>query len=308
MFRWLLDVQYLWPSPFDDHPRREATARWGRTEAVKKALNYLPSNEREKALRFFMPRDAKLSLASSLLKHRAIVRACHVPWSATVVGQDINRKPCFTPLTPWTPKMEFNVSHHGTLVALVGCAGEKHKLGVDIVNIDWQKDHASIMKAGFPKWARMFDSVFSEQEMQEIIDYQTGESFQEADLKGKLRKFYAHWCLKEAYLKMSGEALVAPWIQQLEFRNVIAPPPLSGTLNTIGRGEWGQIFDRTEIWLRGIKVQNIHMELQAYGEDYLIGTAGSSLSDPFPNFENVDLVRDVYPADREVDQEVVSAF
>ena len=308
VFRWLIDVQNLWPSPLGDRHRPGATAQWGNTDAVKEALGFLPPNEREKALRFFSPRDAKLSLASSLLKHRAVVHACSVPWSDAIVGQDANLKPCFIPSTQWTPKMEFNVSHHGTLVALVGCAGDMHKLGVDIVNIDWEKDHPHIMRTGFPKWARIFDSVYSEREMSDIVGYRTEEREQEADILGKLRHFYAHWCLKEAYMKMSGEALVAPWIQELEFRNVKAPPPLSRTTSTYNAGPWGQTYSGVEIWLHGIQIRNVRLELQAYGEDYLIGTAASNANGPFTAFENLDLARDVYPADRDIDLGEVHAF
>lgn len=308
VFRWLLDVQYLWPSPLGDSHRPGATAQWGNTNAAKEALDFLPLNEREKALRYFSPRDAKLSLASSLLKHRAIVRACSVPWSDAIVGQDANRKPCFTPSAQWTPKMEFNVSHHGTLVALVGCAGDKCKLGVDIVNIDWTKDYPSVLKNGFPKWARIFESVYSEREMTDIIGYQTGEREQEADICGKLRHFYAHWCLKEAYVKMNGEALVASWLQELEFRNVKAPLPSSKTPSTDCAGSWGEKYSDVEIWLRGVRVADVQLELQAYGEDYLIATAASNARDPLAAFEKLDLLRDVYPADRDTEQGDIQAF
>ncbi|KAL8824295.1 MAG: hypothetical protein Q9191_005151 [Dirinaria sp. TL-2023a] len=308
VFRWLLDVQHLWPSPLGDSHRTGATAQWGNTHAAKEALDFLPLNEREKALRFFAPRDAKLSLASSLLKHRAIVRACRVPWSAAIVGQDANRKPCFIPSIQGTPKVEFNVSHHGTLVALVGCAGDNCKLGVDIVHIDWAKDYPSVLKNGFPKWARIFESVYSEREMRDIIGYQTGEREQEADISGKLRHFYAHWCLKEAYVKMNGEALVASWVQELEFRNVKVPLPLSRTPSSDCAGLWGQTYNDAEIWLRGVRVADVQLELQAYGEDYLIATAGSSTGNTFSAFKKLDLLQDVYPTDRDTDQGEVHAL
>lgn len=41
----------------------------------------------------------------------------------------------------------------------------------------------------------------------------------------KLRRFYAYWALKEAYIKMVGEGLLASWLKELEFLNVVAPPP-----------------------------------------------------------------------------------
>ncbi|KZF21519.1 4'-phosphopantetheinyl transferase [Xylona heveae TC161] len=44
-------------------------------------------------------------------------------------------------------------------------------------------------------------------------------------IDAQLRLFYAHWCLKEAYIKMTGEALLAGWLKELEFRNVRPPKP-----------------------------------------------------------------------------------
>lgn len=41
----------------------------------------------------------------------------------------------------------------------------------------------------------------------------------------KLRRFYAYWSLKEAYIKMVGEGLLASWLRELEFLDVVAPPP-----------------------------------------------------------------------------------
>ncbi|KIX96472.1 uncharacterized protein Z520_07738 [Fonsecaea multimorphosa CBS 102226] len=40
----------------------------------------------------------------------------------------------------------------------------------------------------------------------------------------KLRRFYAYWSLKEAYIKMVGEGLLASWLRELEFLDVHAPP------------------------------------------------------------------------------------
>jgi len=50
-------------------------------------------------------------------------------------------------------------------------------------------------------------------------------------IASKLRNFYAHWCLKEAYIKMTGEALLAPWLRDLEFRNV-RPPAAASSLSS----------------------------------------------------------------------------
>src|SRR5262249_33336031 len=47
----------------------------------------------------------------------------------------------------------------------------------------------------------------------------------DGDVDVRLRAFYALWCLREAYVKMTGEALLAPWLAELEFRRFRAPAP-----------------------------------------------------------------------------------
>jgi len=294
VFRWLLDVGDLWSSPSGDSQYPGATTDWAITDEVKGALDLLPSNEREKVLRFYRPRDARLSLASNLLKHRAIVRTCNILWTDAVVSEDANRKPCYIPVPPAISKVEFNISHHGTLVALVGCAGETLKLGVDVVQMNWERDSPAVLKDGFEHWANIYEAVFSEREISDIAHYCTGESDPKEDIRAKLRHFYAHWCLKEAYIKMTGEALMAPWLKDLEFRNVNVPPSVNETTAGQGNGVWGQTCGDVEIFFRGSRVTDVKMELQAYGGDYMIGTAATNVGARLDAFEKLDLVRDVY--------------
>lgn len=296
VFRWLLDVGDLWPTPDGDFQHSRITAEWGATSAATSALNLLPPKEREKALRFYRPKDARLSLGSNLLKHFAIVRTCKVPWKDSVVGEDANRKPCHVPLDSANTRMEFNVSHHGTLVALVGCPGETLKLGVDIVQMNWEKDYATVLKDGFEQWANIYEAVFSEQEVADIAHYNTGLKDPGSDIRAKLRHFYAHWCLKEAYIKMTGEALMAPWLKDLEFKNVEVPPPVIQAHQLHPHMIWGQTCGNVEIWFRGVRVSDVKMELQAYGEDYMIGTAASTAGAILAPFEELDLERDVFAA------------
>ena len=80
IFRWLLDVQGIWPAPQHVENKPSSTALWASGSEVKKALDLLPVQEQAKALRFYHIRDAKLCLGSNLLKHKAIVDTCNVPW------------------------------------------------------------------------------------------------------------------------------------------------------------------------------------------------------------------------------------
>ena len=302
VFRWVLDVESLWPTPPDGTngmrpSAREATARWASGKGSQYALSFLTPGEQAKVLRFYRPSDAKLSLASCLLKHRAIATTCEVPWSESTIGEDSNRKPCYKPSNPEGKTLEFNVSHHGTLVTLVGCSGEDVRLGVDIVRMNWDKDYATVMKEGFQSWARTYESVFSDREVQDIARYEAPEHDDVHDtIRAKLRHFYAHWCLKEAYVKMTGEALLAPWLKDVEFRNVQVPLPTSLAVDVAPDSNlWGQTCTDVEIWAHGNRVTDVQLEIQAFRDDYMIATASSHIGAQFSAFKELDLEKDVYP-------------
>ena len=298
VYRWLLDVDSLWPSPIDELvPSKEATARWATGEATQRALHLLPPHERARVLRFYWPVDAKLSLGSFLLKHRAIVTTSGVPWSEASISTDGNGKPCYIPRSPDTLGLEFNVSHHGTLVALVGCPGLAARVGVDIVKMNWEKDYATVMRNGFRAWADTYEMVFSDREVNDIAGFEPpDQSDLKEKIKAQLRHFYAHWCLKEAYVKMTGEALLASWLKDLEFRDVQVPLPQSQLLHEAeGEGEWGQRCEDIEIWFHGQRVTDVKLEIQAFREEYMIATSSSSANVALSTFKILNSERDIYP-------------
>jgi 4'-phosphopantetheinyl transferase len=88
----------------------------------------------------------------------------------------------------------------------------------------------------------------------------------------KLRRFYACWCLREAYVKMTGEALLAPWLKELEIRDVKAPRPSKAIKDgeLLRDGEARRDF---KIIFKGRPVTNVLLELVALGQDYMIGGA-----------------------------------
>lgn len=64
--------------------------------------------------------------------------------------------------------------------------------------------------------------VYNEKEDVVVVDVSSNDI-----IEAKLRRFYTFWALKEAYVKMTGDALLADWLHQLEFRNVRAPRPVT---------------------------------------------------------------------------------
>ena len=297
VFRWLLDVNSLWPNPQEPGEAARATARWATGSDTQAALNLLPPDERTKVLRFYRPSDARLSLASYLLKHRAVVHVCQVEWSLAIIGEGDNKKPCYKRPSVEAKTLEFNVSHHGTLVGLVGCPGDTVRLGVDIVQMNWERDYPKVLRDGFEAWANVYEMVFSAREIGDIAGYvPPAELDSQNEIRAKLRHFYAHWCLKEAYVKMTGEALLAPWLKELEFRNVQVPsprgkPPKSADADS----DWGQICTDVEIWFRSRQITDVNLEIQAFRDDYMIATASSDTRMPLVAFKELDLNLDVVP-------------
>lgn len=295
VFRWLLDVQDLWPDPDERNEMPLSTARWATGEDSQYALSLLFPAEKAKVLRYFHPRDAKLSLGSNLLKRRAVMNTCGVPWHEAVISEDNHRKPCYYPSSSKNSRIEFNTSHHGTLVSLVGCTGE-FQLGTDIAQVNWEKDFLSVKKQGFEAWANIYEAVFSDREVADIVEYCPPANYNwEEQIRAKLRHFYAHWALKEAFVKMTGEALMAPWLKDLEFRNVQVPLPPNQMQRESRQENWGQTCGDVEIWFNGVEKSNVKMELQAFGEDYLIATAAANAGAKFLPFEELDVKLNVYP-------------
>ena len=88
----------------------------------------------------------------------------------------------------------------------------------------------------------------------------------------KLRRFYAMWCLREAYVKMTGEALLAHWLKELEISDVQAPEAAKGAHGVTSLVE-GEIVKEFNIYFKEKKVNDVKMELTALGSAYMI--AGS---------------------------------
>lgn len=222
-----------------------------------------------------------------------------------------------------------------SLVAVVGVReGKKVEVGTDVVcwNERLVQDYAHIEKEGFFEWVDIHADVFAESEVsfmklgpvpisiaggltgfgkdaisrcqwrnQKVgIKVQGDETvFVDSNIiiDAKLRRFYACWCLREAYIKMTGEALLAPWLKELEISDVKAPTVASDiTGEEIVYGETEKDF---KIHFNGKRVTNVQMELVALGNGFMVGAAvrpverleelGASLG----RWEWLDLERDV---------------
>lgn len=235
-------------------------------------------------LRYLFVRDAKMSLASHLLKRYVISRSCDVGWWDTKITRNAKTKPVYIdPRTGRSP-VEFNVSHQAGLVALVASHGYEQEIevGVDVVCVDERadRDHMMIAREGWPAFVDMHADVFAPGEAN-YLKYQILSAIPGAARRGatarnmsdfKLRCFYTLWCLREAYVKMTGDALLAPWLKALEFRNFQPPQPQDGFASG-PRADGEDVIRDLEMWFHGTKVEDANVCLRALGPNYMTCTA-----------------------------------
>jgi 4'-phosphopantetheinyl transferase len=110
----------------------------------------------------------------------------------------------------------------------------------------------------------------------------------------KLRRFYTYFCYKEAYIKLAGEALLAPWLKQLEFFGVRSPKP-GVVARCSTHGQWGEEVDDVEVHMNGQEVMDVKMKIQAFEECFMISTAiqGQIAGLKVPGFTKLDLGVDI---------------
>ncbi|PSN72174.1 4'-phosphopantetheinyl transferase, partial [Corynespora cassiicola Philippines] len=296
---WLLDTRNIW---LGDKISQSAS----------EALQLISEDEHENCTRKYRIADAKMSLASALLKRLFVSKTLGIPWKDVRYSRrrdPQHGKPCALLPDGKPAPIEFNVSHQAGLVALVGCRTDQVELGVDIVCVNERNDYRLIDQEGFDGWVDVYQEIFSQEEswdMKYNVDpfklldgtEVTSEMLGRDDrccvrdkvltatlpdgskrkfssdllIDAKLRRFYTYWCFKEAYIKLDGEALLAKWIKELEFKGVRAPTP--GTVARCStHGTWGEKVSDTEVWLKQKRLEDVRIEIQSFEEDFMISVA-----------------------------------
>ena len=343
---WFIDTREIWPGD-------NITTAKGAAEALQ--LISIPEQNAIRGKMFVQ--DARMSLASALLKRAYISQTLNMAWRDVRIarkGNEKHGKPCAVDAVGRPiPGIDFNVSHQGGLVALIGYNGQQSHdytpsgmvygmispttnsdevmVGVDIVCVNERDDYRTIDSEGFDGWCDIYEYVFSAEErwsMKYDVDQITlldgtnlkrddigrhdrcidryknisliapsGRAFtfsSERILEAKLRRFYTYFCYKESYIKLAGEALLAPWLKQLEFFNVRSPQPgVQARCST--HGTWGEEVDDVEVHLHGIPVNDVKMKIQAFEENFMLSTAlqGEIQGLKIPAFKKLDLQSDV---------------
>lgn len=282
-------------------------------------LETLRPAEQEAVKRYYHAADRRMSLASHLLKYLYIHHACGVPWKDIVFSRTAppEHRPYYD--SPST-KVEFNVSHQASMTILAGTiapdptqieqlasAGVSHllpRLGIDITCVNERKPIKSFKE--LREYVDIFSEVFSPSELNDMKSPQLafnravnsglakaftsaeGEKvLSESDLvRFGLRLFYSYWALKEAYVKLTGEALLAPWLRVLEFTNVVPPDPVNPLPAAKPRADcgpedmprsprkWGSPYTGVIVSKDGQQLKDVRIELVAFESDYIVATAG----------------------------------
>lgn len=241
-------------------------------------------------LKYYFVADAKMALASHLLKHWVVSKYCGVPWRETKLSADKNKKPIFEDAAGRQPVV-FNVSHQAGLVALVaahgydadGDSGSKVDIGVDIVCVNerQRRDHQMIRAEGWGRFVDMHADVFGHSEAAylktglDALPAYAALRTDEARRDYGLRAFYTLWCLREAYVKMTGEALLAEWLGDLVFQGFEPPAPGTAFAQSSGddEDEGGQVVRRHDVVFKGARVDDANICIRALGPDYMTCTA-----------------------------------
>ncbi|RHZ72079.1 hypothetical protein CDV55_108504 [Aspergillus turcosus] len=196
------------------------------------------------------------------------------------------------------------------------------QVGIDITCADerrGRRNSAPSTRKQLAEYVDIFAEVFSKRELDTIKNlggrFPAPAQAQDADsdsareteaeaVEYGLRLFYTYWALKEAYIKMTGEALLAPWLRELEFTDVVAPAPVQGSA-----GDWGEPYTGVKTWLYGKRVEDVRIEVVAFEKDYIFATAarGAGLGplpgsagvmvsvDPWMHMGKIDIDKDIAP-------------
>ncbi|GLD95572.1 hypothetical protein PINS_up004249 [Pythium insidiosum] len=179
---WFVDVRSWDPS----------SAAWQR------AMDALPTTEQQQVTRFVFAKDQRLALASRLLQRALIQELFAIPWdeisiARTPEGKPYWRRPSSMRAHPW---WNYNVSHHGTVVAIA--AHRTQLVGVDVMQLSER-----------PRGARQQDdpSVFFQAFRGHFTPHEWRWIERDTDAAARFHAFYRLWSLKESYIKAIGIGL-----------------------------------------------------------------------------------------------------
>lgn len=290
------------------------TRAWEELDLDLPLIHTLTQSDQDTVRKYYHTSDKRMSLASQLLKYFFIHLATGVRWDEI----EIQRTPIPENRPFYSRQVDFNVSHQAGLTVLTGTRAAETatsnsvpRVGVDVTCVNEparRRDNQQPKTlAELATFVDVFTEVLSSNEIEAIKNpintillahnrcltpLYPNENNEETLASYGLRLFYCIWALKEAYLKMTGDGILAPWIRELEFFNVIPPPPVPRTFlsqspfygdeselpsNAIQKTiqDWGPPQNDIKITLKGKPIENVRLQLVGFQDDYFVATAAS---------------------------------
>lgn len=158
----------------------------------RRLLHLLPAHEQQQVTRFVFGKDQNLALASRLMQRQIIHELFGEDYGAIEISRTPENKPFWKRPSARAPTWNYNVSHHGTMVALASAS--RALVGVDVVRISDRPRR----KTSIEDFFRAFIDHFNASEWRYIRGEDEDEQY---------TRFYRLWSLKEAYIKAVGVGL-----------------------------------------------------------------------------------------------------
>lgn len=175
---------------------------------------------------------------------------------------------------------------------------EDVRIGVDVA-CTWEPPRTPDLstQAKLEEWVDVFEEMFSTAEQSDMKYKPVPGLPGMTDPDQKTRRFYTYWALKEAYIKMVGEGLLAPWLKELEYRDV----PVPSRPETKAEHQWTILPDdhmsRLGVLFRNRSIAHtMHITLEAFENTFLVATMTRGVVDEprnEPRWTKVDLFGDI---------------
>eukprot|EP00644_Phytophthora_capsici_P013065 jgi/Phyca11/101167/e_gw1.5.951.1 len=161
----------------------------------RRLLLQLPEHEQTQVTRFMFAKDQNLALASRLLQRQLIHELFAVNYHVINIARTPENKPFWKRPAECSARSSwnYNVSHHGTVVAIV--SDSRALVGVDVVRLTDRPRRQIPVEEFF----RAFAGHFNPREWEYIRSTE--------DENSQYARFYRLWSLKEAYIKAVGIGL-----------------------------------------------------------------------------------------------------